>query len=277
MGMEGATASTSGTNLLMMPGNGGTRTRFTAFLGIATQQRPDLNPVIPPLSGFEGRPMPSPPTGGSPYDIWLADTEQAILKAPEGPWVFYGHGIGGSLLLELARRNYQFPGGLQLQPAQVLLHSCIGASLHLRTFPKLMRPRWVRAVLQSLITFPPLRPVWERRLFLRPKNIPVALRKQFFADYARCAAFPVFFDCITPAWYQQVKAVTFSAPFHFIWGTEERVVAAQYLSLWQSDFPLTSLYQLTGECKTEYLTDFRLYVYRTSMRVYDDLLSDLQP
>ena len=50
-----------------------------------------------------------------------------------------------------------------------------------------------------------LQPFWEKKLFLFPDRIPAHLRKQFFEDYRRCAAFTTFFDLITPQWYEVVQ------------------------------------------------------------------------
>lgn len=227
------------THVLILPGNGGSRTRFEPLLGILADAHPHLQPVIPALRGFDGRPLP-PST-----DYWtdfLVDIEACLPPEEEGAdWVFYGHGIGGSLLMELAARGYRLPSGRVLTPRRLILHSVIGASLHQRFFPKLMRPPWVRGLIQRLIVARWMQPIWERRLFRQPAQIPAALRRQFFADYARCAAFPVFFDLITVAWYRRVQATWPVAPPYLLWGGQERVVQARYLTLWQADFPQATI------------------------------------
>ena len=222
------------THVLILHGNGGSRTRFEPLLAWLAQHHPDIEVVIPALSGFDGRPLPP---ASNYWDLFLQDLRRSLAGKETAKWVVYGHGIGGSLLMEWAARGYRFPNGTVVQPQRVILHSVIGASLAQRWFPKLMRPRLMRSLIQRLVTFRPLQSRWEKRLFLQPERIPQALRDQFFAGYRRCAAFPVFFDLITPAWYRQVQAQLSQAPFIFWWGEKERVVQARYLDLWRADFP----------------------------------------
>lgn len=219
----------------MLHGNGGGRTRFLPFLNLLREKEPvPFRVHLPELPGFDGRPLPETADGWAPF-IQALQAEVAPLA--DAQWVVYGHGIGGSLLLEWAARGWALPGHSGWQPQQVLLHGIIGASLEHRFFPKLMRPRLIRTAMQALIAWPPMRPVWEKRLFLQPASIPEHVRKQFFSDYARCAAFPVFFDLITPNWYRQVQEQLKAEAFSFLWGSKERVVASKYLELWQKDFP----------------------------------------
>ncbi len=217
--------------LLLVHGNGGGNSRFARI-------RPQLDhstsvavrPVFPNLPGFEGRPLPEADDGWAPF---LEALDRA-LPDRSGNWVLYGHGIGGSLLLEWAARG--LPEGLQVR--QVLLHAPIGASLQYRFFPKLMRPKPIRRLLHWLIYQPALQGLWERRLFSNPEQIPREFRRQFFQDYRHCAAFEPFFDLITPEWYQSVlRRLPPDLPVYFWWGADERVVAAKHLEHWQSDFP----------------------------------------
>jgi pimeloyl-ACP methyl ester carboxylesterase len=117
------------------------------------------------------------------------------------------------------------------------MHSIIGASLKARMFPKIMRFQPFRHFIHWMIYQPWMRKRWEQRLFLKPEAIPKKLRDQFFEDYRGCAAFPVLFDLINPVWYDAVQKATSEAPFYFIWGDKERVVAAKYLDFWQKDYP----------------------------------------
>lgn len=220
--------------LLVLHGNGGTRTRFEPMLALWPEHVADVSVHIPRLSGFAGRPMPE---GANPWDVFLDEIGQCVLEAGEGSWTFYGHGIGGSLLMEWAARGYPLPNGERAKPQKVILHSVIGASLHKRFFPKLMRPLWVRSLMQRLIAAPWMQSIWEKRLFRFPDQIDPALRQQFFADYAQCAAFPLFFDMLTVSWYRSVRDRHQGQDWHLLWGDLERIVAAKYLSLWQADFP----------------------------------------
>jgi pimeloyl-ACP methyl ester carboxylesterase len=222
-------------NVLMLHGNGGGRTRFLPFLeALQDKQVVPFRVHLPELPGFDGRLLPKAADGWMPF---IEALQRSVAPLSEEPWVVYGHGIGGSLLLEWAARGWVLPDSADWHPQKVLLHGIIGASLEHRFFPKLMKPLLIRKTMQALIAWPPMRPVWEKRLFLQPKSIPEAVRKQFFKDYAQCAAFPVFFDLITPAWYREVQQKLQHEAFNFIWGSRERVVASKYLSLWQNDFP----------------------------------------
>lgn len=223
------------TKLLMIHGNGGARSRFLPFLQELYQQPVAFTPVIPELPGFEGRVLPP---ANDYWDLFIRALQAAVEQhGASAPWVLYGHGIGGSMLLEWGRRGYGLPGDPGWQPQKVILHSCIGASLKKRLFPKLMKPMFIRRLLHRLIPWKPMQRIWERKLFQYPERIPQAVRDRFFADYQQCAAFPVFFDLIDPAWYTQAQQALKTYPFYFLWGDRERVVASRYLTLWQSDFP----------------------------------------
>ncbi len=221
-------------NLLLLHGNGGASTRFSPFLRLLRERGPEkVNAVIPRLPGFEGRPLPE----GNSWEPFIRALQEAIQGREEEEWVLYGHGIGGSLLLEWASRGYPLADGQSLDPQSVILHGIIGASLEHRFFPKLMQPMAVRRLIQGLVATPLLQPLWEKRLFQSPEAIPAELRRQFFRDYRTCAAFPLFFDLITPHWYRQVQRKLAQERFHFIWGNEERVVASRFLKYWKRDFP----------------------------------------
>lgn len=224
------------TKLLLLHGNGGASARFKPFLDLLQRGGPaQLMAIVPELPGFEGRPLPE---GEQNWQPFIHALQQTVEEAgPEDSWIFYGHGIGGSLLLEWASRGWPLAGGNSITPGRVILHGCIGSSLEHRFFPKLMQPMAVRRLMQRLIAWPALQPVWERRLFLYPERIPASLRRQFFRDYKTCAAFSLFFDLITPEWYRSVQKLLQDENFYFIWGEQERVVASRFLKYWHQDFP----------------------------------------
>lgn len=227
-------------NLLLIHGNGGARSRFDLFEREWLKRTSgDVQLHFPELPGFEGRPLPQ---GAESWDSFL-DALRAVVREKTGePWRLYGHGIGGSLLLEWARRDWSLDAAagelpVSWKPEQVILHGCIGAGLEHRFFPKLMQPRWIRKTVQTLIHQPLLRPLWEKKLFLYRERIPDSVRRQFFQDYKNCQAFPVFFDLITPEWYKTVQRETGDCSFYFLWGAKERVVASKHLDFWRKDFP----------------------------------------
>jgi len=220
-------------NLLLLHGNGGARTRFRQFLQIhERQEKPPFKVYLPALPGFEGRPLPE----RADWSTFTQVLARTVMQDPEGDWVLYGHGIGGSLLLHWAAQGYDLPQG-SFSPRRVILNSCIGATLEHRWFPRLMSSKGVRRTLQRLVASPTLRPLWERRLFLHPRQIDPELRRQFFADYAQCASFSLWFDLITPAWYKTVQPRVQEQLFYFLWGDKERVVSSKLLHYWQKDFP----------------------------------------
>jgi len=219
----------------MIHGNGGASSRFQPFLEIVDREGTDYEVMLPALPGFEGRPLPP---ADDYWTSFLQALEQAVVAAgADGEWILYGHGIGGSILLEWAAQDWIMAGRTDWKPKAVILHSCIGASLQVRWFPRLMKPKWVRLLIQRMVHTPLLQPLWERRLFLDPTAIPAGQRRQFFQDYARCAAFPVLFDLITVPWYRRVQQRVGHQHFYFLWGDQERVVASRHLALWQNDFP----------------------------------------
>jgi pimeloyl-ACP methyl ester carboxylesterase len=220
-------------NVLILHGNGGSRTRFIPLLRSLILHHPEIHPVIPKLSGFDGRKLI---VKTNYWDLFLEEIREAVGDRINEEWVLYGHGIGGSILLELAGRDFRFPGGEQLRVTQTILHAPIGATLQYRRFPSLMKPRLVRTLGKWLLTRKLLRPLWVKRLFQRPEAIPPYLLEQFFQDYTRCRAFGVFFDMITPDWYQELRNKLTDKRFYFLWGADERVIQVKHLAHWQNDF-----------------------------------------
>lgn len=221
-------------HLLLIHGNGGAASRFSRFQAEVRRRKWPLRVVVPELPGFEGRSLSEAEKNWSAF---LAALGEATADHADARWVLYGHGIGGSLLLEWAARGFALPTGGRLVPERVLLHAPVGASLQHRFFPKLMSPPPIRKLIHWLIYQPALQARWERKLFLDPEQIPADRRRQFFADYRHCAAFPVFFDLITPAWYQTLLTRLPRTDFHFVWGERERVIASRFVDFWRRDFP----------------------------------------
>lgn len=222
-------------NILLVHGNGGANARFEPMLQLHRAAGSEHFVFhLPSLPGFEGRPLPA---AADPWSPFIEALGTVVATDPDGDWVFYGHGIGGSFLLDWAARGWSLPGGGTVRPRGVIMHSIIGASLAERWFPKVMRLRLIRRLIHFLIPLPALRGLWEKRLFLDPDAVPGELRDRFFSDYRQCAAFPVLFDLITPEWYRGRLPLIDGADFHFLWGGRERVVAADYLRFWRRDFP----------------------------------------
>lgn len=225
-------------NILLVHGNGGANSRFRLLFDLHRQRSDGQTQLyLPLLPGFEGRPLPGADEAQDRWTPFLTALGKAVSVRPQEPWTLYGHGIGGSLLLEWMARDWRPGPGPAFQPEQVILHAPIGASLRDRFFPKVMKAKVMRSFVHWLIYQRWLRWRWKRKLFLHPDRIPADLLDQFFNDYRRCEAFPLFFDLITPDWYAQTKAQLQGKNFQFVWGERERVVASKYLDYWKRDFP----------------------------------------
>ncbi len=225
-------------NILLIHGNGGASSRFQLFLDkMAAEQPGGIEVFIPQLPGFEGRPLPK---GKVAWDIFLQPLQELIEMRADQPWLFYGHGIGGSLLMEWAARDFVLLSGQAFHPDSVVLHAPIGASLAHRWFPKVMKFKGLRSLIHWLIYQKWLQQKWEKKLFLHPKKISSELKDRFFSDYKNCSAFPHFFDLIDEKWYAEVQQKISHFPFYFLWGAKERVVASRFLGYWKKDFPAAS-------------------------------------
>jgi pimeloyl-ACP methyl ester carboxylesterase len=231
-------------NVLLIHGNGGASSRFRPFLErLEKEPAPLVKAWVPELPGFEGRPLPEGPVN---WEVFLQPLQDVVGDRPDEAWILYGHGIGGSILLEWAGRGFPLGNRPSWQPQGVLLHAPIGASLGHRWFPKVMKVKVMRSLIHWLIYQKWLQKAWEKKLFLQPEQIPGNLRDQFFADYQSCAAFPHFFDLIDEDWYRKVQAQLREQAFHFLWGEEERVVASRFLQYWKDDFPNATFELIPG-------------------------------
>ncbi|MBK8977840.1 MAG: alpha/beta fold hydrolase [Planctomycetes bacterium] len=196
-----------GATILALHGNGGGAVRFDA---IAARFAPGALHAVT-LPGFDGRPL-------GPRGATLAGQVESALAALgelTRPRIVLGHGIGGSLALELAQRHRDALDAL-------LLHAPVGARLEQRRFPRLMRPRVVRGCVRRALGARLLRPLWRRWLFRAPLAPDVDAR--FFAGYRDCAAFGHAFDWYTPAWFASLRPV--DVPAVLLWGGRERVLTA---------------------------------------------------
>ena len=128
--------------------------------------------------------------------------------------VVLGHGIGGSIVLDLASRRPGLFGG-------IVLHAPVGASLDTRLFPRVMGTNAARAVVRRGISARPVRPALRRLCF--PTGAPREVLDEFFEEYRHCEAFGDMFDLIDRAWFDGVEPVT-GIPAVLLWGTEDRVL-----------------------------------------------------
>lgn len=199
-------------------GNGGGASRF-ARLGDSLAPGVALHAVT--LPGF----------GDVPADatlVTVADYADRLARLlPDSDVVLLGHGIGGSIALDLVSRRPGIARGL-------ILHAPVGAHLDSRLFPKLMATDVVRNLVKRAITLRPLRPLLHRVFF--PNGVPEPHRSAFFDGYRRCEAFAQMFDIITVAWFDGLEPIT-DTPVGLLWGEEDRVLKAGHTSQFEAKAP----------------------------------------
>ncbi|MEM9562864.1 MAG: alpha/beta hydrolase [Actinomycetota bacterium] len=208
-------------------GNGGGSTRF-ARVPDHLPDGVDFHAID--LPGFNGVPDDPSLRSVAAYADHLADLlddiagsggrdADAAERTPHGDRdatrpVLLGHGIGGSIALDLASRRPQTVGGL-------LLHAPVGAHLDQRLFPRLMSTVPVRAAVRRLIAARPLRPIWRRAFF--PIGAPAADLDTFFEGYRTCEAFGRMFEIIDVEWFDGLAPVE-AVPTVLLWGENDRVL-----------------------------------------------------
>jgi pimeloyl-ACP methyl ester carboxylesterase len=192
---------------VLVHGNGGGGFRFERMRAHAPA---GVRLFAPTLPGFAGADTAMPRT--------MAGFAQALageLERAPRPRVALGHGIGGSIVLEMLRER---AGAADA----VILHAPVGARLDRRWFPRLMRPRLMRELGRRAMAAGWLRPLWKRLLFREP--VPEEYLRRFFAGYGACAAFGLMFDLITPEWFASLRPAAARAAL--LWGARERVLRA---------------------------------------------------
>lgn len=205
--------------LVAVHGNGGASIRFARLF----EHMPhDVRLDAPTIPGFGGVPRDPRLVTLADYGEWLA---RYVAESPR-PRVVLGHGIGGSIALEMLQRHAELVDG-------VLLHAPVGADLDRRWFPRLMSPPPVRRLVQRLLASPALRAPLARRFFREPP--PSEFLDRFFADYRRCEAFSQMFDLIDARWFRGLAPV--DVPAVLLWGARERVLRAQQADAFRAVLP----------------------------------------
>lgn len=204
--------------LIAIHGNGGGGFRFSRV--------PDHLPagvrlVAPTLPGFGGTPR-------DPALQTLADYGRVVadhVAAQPRPRVLLGTGIGGTFAIEAVQQGIDLDG--------LILHAPVGTRLETRWFPRLMRLPGMTTLGRTLLSAPPLRPLWRRRLFTRP--IPDADARRFFDGYAQCAAFGQMFSIITADWFANLQPMI--VPAALLWGEQERILPLDQLDDYRALLP----------------------------------------
>ncbi len=174
------------------------------------------------LPGFGGRP-------GDPALRTLPDYAEALWREIEHlprPLVVLGHGIGGSIALDMVQRH---------DVDALVLHAPVGTRLDTRWFPRLMKPEPVRSLIKWGISSRITRPLVGRRFFSR--NVPVDYRDEFLDEYGRADSFSQMFDIITPEWWNALRPV--DLPALMLWGSDDAVLGADQVADYKALLPRT--------------------------------------
>lgn len=192
--------------LVAVHGNGGGGFRFHRVHDhIAT----DIRFEAVTLPGFGGRPRDPSLQDLTDYaeQLWSEISEFA------GPIVVLGHGIGGSIALDMIQRH----------PVDgLIIHAPVGTRLDERLFPKLMKPEPVRRLVRWGIASGLTRPLTSRVFF--SSEVPRDYRDEFLSEYSRAESFSQMFDIITSEWWDGLSPV--DVPSVLLWGSRDRVLGA---------------------------------------------------
>ncbi|MDH3300006.1 MAG: alpha/beta hydrolase [Acidimicrobiia bacterium] len=191
-------------------GNGGGASRF-ARMAAHVPDDVELHAVT--LPGFSTVPRDPALRTLADYADRLGEMLDAGVEAA-GHTVLLGHGIGGSIALDLVSRRPDLVDGL-------ILHAPVGASLDTRLFPRIMSSPTVRALVKRVISSPLPRPLLRRVFF--PQGAPKDILDRFFDEYRHCAAFGDMFELINRPWFDGVQPIL-DVPAVLLWGADDRVL-----------------------------------------------------
>jgi pyruvate,water dikinase len=212
--------------LVAVHGNGGGGFRFHR---VREHIIPDIRFEAVTLPGFGGRPA-------DPSLVTLEDYAEQLwseISGLPGPLVVLGHGIGGSIALDMVQRH----------PVDgLIIHAPVGTRLDERLFPKLMKPEPVRALVKWGISSKWTRPLTSRVFF--SSDVPPNYRDEFLSEYARAASFSQMFDVITSEWWAGLRPV--DVPAVLLWGSEDRVLGADQVDDYRRLLPRASVDVVPG-------------------------------
>ena len=225
---SGETPSEETITIVAVHGNGGGAHRFSL-----------VGPLLPPgvrlhavtLPGFASAPA-------DPSLHTLADFARRLAQMVEEqprPRVLLGHGIGGSIALQLAQVPLPELDGL-------ILHAPVGAHLDTRWFPWLMSWPGIRELGQRLFASRELRPFFRWLLFTGA--VPRTYSDRFFDEYATCTVFGQMFDVITPEWFASLRPV--DLPSAILWGAADQVLTIDQLQAFRKLLPDALLARIVG-------------------------------
>jgi pimeloyl-ACP methyl ester carboxylesterase len=189
-------------------GNGGGAFRFELVKPFVPA---DINFQAITLPGFADTPPDPDLKSLHDYAVYLSRFCALLPR----PLVLLGHGIGGTIILELAQH---FSGSFD----GIILHAPVGARLESRLFPFLMAIPGARRLGQFLFSSKFARPIFKKLLFSHP--VPTDYINRFFDEYRHCSVFAQMFDLISPEWFNGLRPLT--TPAVVLWGKRERVLNA---------------------------------------------------
>lgn len=209
-------------------GNGGGAHRFSL---VGPLMPPDVRLHAVTLPGFAAHQRDPSLQTMHDYARHLA----LLVEESPRPRVLLGHGIGGSLALQLAQVALPELDGL-------ILHAPVGAHLDTRWFPWLMGWPGVRDLGRKLFASRELRPFFRWLLFTGA--VPRSYSDQFFDEYATCSVFGQMFDLITAEWFSSLQPV--AMPTAILWGAADRVLTVDQLSEFRKLLPDALLARIVG-------------------------------
>ncbi len=204
--------------VIAVHGNGGGAFRFDRALAFFP---PDIDFLPITLPGFAASPRNQSLRTVSDYADYLG----TICREHDQP-ILLGHGIGGSIALDLMQRSPEIVSGL-------ILEAPVGPNLGTRKLPKLMNLPGMKPLVQQLIAAKPLRNVWTKKFFA--PDIPQPFLDRFFTEYRQCSVFSQMFTIINPAWWDSLKPVTTQTILW--WGSEERLLGTDLAQLFTRVVP----------------------------------------
>lgn len=210
--------------VIAIHGNGGGAFRFSLVPEL--DEPVTLRPIT--LPGFQDRPLPGGPIGLSMFTDAVRETIEQIRTAePDGRIVLLGHGIGGSIALDVVAGDPHAADGL-------ILLSPVGVKLDERWFPKVMSRPVVRRVAKSVISSTLIQVTAGRLLFT---GAPRPFARRFLAEYGNADAFEVMFDLLDAEWFDGLPDI--SVPVALVWGAKDRVLDVSHVDAYEAVIPDT--------------------------------------
>jgi pimeloyl-ACP methyl ester carboxylesterase len=221
-------AGPRGSTVIAVHGNGGGAHRFAR---VGPLMPPDVRLAPITLPGFARVPANRTLRTLADYAAVLG----AMVDHQPRPRIVLGHGIGGSIALELVQQQASLIDGL-------ILHAPVGTRLDRRLVPRLMAIPGARRIGQHTLASRILRPVFRRIMF--SPSVPSVYLDRFFDEYGHCSVFSQMFDLITPAWFQGLHPA--DLPAALLWGEAECLLAVDQARDYQALLPKAIVRRMPG-------------------------------